>query len=105
MRRRPGSTTAAPLFMAAALSYGANCALGTSVAVKLIDTSGFRWLHHALYVATCVSTAAAIIAGWFGKPREASRRAAMTLLPAALPLGVIPWAGTRGTRHPLVALA
>ena len=105
MRRRRDTTTAAPLFVAAALSYTANCALGTAVAAKLVDTSGFRWLHHALYIATCLSSSAAFIAAWFGTPRQSSRRAALTLLPAMVPLAAIPWAGTRGTRHPLVALA
>lgn len=98
-------TTAAPLFAAVALSYTANCALGAAVAAKLIDTSGFRWLHHALYIVTCMSAAAAVGTAWWSGPRRASRRAALTLIPAAVPLAAIPWLGTRGSRHPLVALA
>lgn len=104
-RARNGNrTTAAPLFMTAALSYAANCVLGAAVAARLVDTSTFRWLHHALYIATCASTAAAVGAAWWGSPRSASRRAALTLMPAAMPLAAIPWLGTRGSRHPLVAL-
>jgi len=97
--------TAAPLFTATALSYTANCALGAAVAAKLIDTSGFRWLHHALYIATCASAAVAVGTAWWGSPRGASRRAALTLMPAAVPLVAIARARTRGVSHPLIALA
>lgn len=105
MRRRPNSTTAAPWFALAALCYLANCGLGAAVAVKLVDTSGFRWLHHALYIATCTTGAAAAAMGWRGRPRDRSRRASLALMPAAVPLAVIPWAGTRTARHPIIALA
>ena len=98
-QRSPGAA-AAPLFVAAAAAYGANCALGASVAARLIDTSRFRWVHHALYIVTCATTALAIAAGGVGR----SRRAAVALLPAAVPLAAIPYAGTHGRRHPLVAL-
>jgi len=93
--------TAAPLFSVAALFYLANGALGAAVAAKLVDTRGFRWLHHALYIATCTAGCVAIAAGW----RGGNRRAALALLPGAVPLAVIPWAGTHTVRHPLVALA
>ncbi|KDA06976.1 hypothetical protein DC31_00485 [Microbacterium sp. CH12i] len=93
----------ATVFMVLAMSYGANCTLGAAVAVKLVDTSGFRWLHHALYIATCTSTAVAVSAGCWGG--QQGRRAALALVPASVPLALIPWAGTRGSRHPLVALA
>lgn len=102
---RRDRTNAVPLFLTAALAYGANCALGASVAAKIVDTSGFRWLHHALYVATCASAAASASAVWWGRPRRQSRRAARALMPAAVPLAAIAWAGTRGIRHPLIALA
>lgn len=96
---------AAPLFAAAAAAYAVNCALGASVAARLIDTSRFRWLHHALYIATCATTASALVAGWSRGPRASDRRAALALLPAAVPLAAIPYLGTHGRRHPLVALA
>lgn len=101
-RRR---STAAPLFVAAATAYAANCALGTAVAARLIDTRGFRWVHHALYIATCTTTALALGGGLWGQPRRPSRRAALALLPAAAPLAAIPFLGTHTRRHPLVALA
>ncbi|MGN7966930.1 hypothetical protein ACTJKK_12720 [Microbacterium sp. 22179] len=104
-RRRRRRSTAAPLFVVAASAYGANAALGTAVAAKVIDTRNFRWVHHALYIATCVTTGGAIAAGLWARPRRASRRAALALLPAAAPLVAIPYLGTHSARHPLVALA
>ena len=104
-RRRRRRSTAAPLFVVAATAYGANAALGTAVAAKVIDTRNFRWVHHALYIATCVTTGGAIAAGLWARPRRVSRRAALALLPAAAPLAAIPYLGTHSARHPLVALA
>lgn len=104
MRRRD-DTGGTALFAAAATAYIVNCALGASVAARLIDTSGFRWLHHALYIATCATTAAAVAVGWARGSRTADRRAAFALLPAAVPLAAIPYLGTHSRRHPLVALA
>lgn len=101
-RRR---TNAAPLFLAASIAYGANVALGSAVAARLIDTRDFRWLHHALYIATCATTASALAAGFlWARPRRVSRRAALVLLPAGAPLAAIPYLGSRSIRHPLVAL-
>lgn len=105
MAPRRRRTDAAPLFALAAGAYAANVALGSAVAAKLIDTSGFRWLHHAIYIATCVAAAAAFSALVWGRPRHASRRAALVLAPAAAPLAAIPYLGTHSRRHPLVALA
>ena len=104
MRRRD-DTGGTALFAAAATAYIVNCALGASVAARLIDTSGFRWLHHALYIATCATTAAAVAVGWARGSHTADRRAAFALLPAAVPLAAIPYLGTHSRRHPLVALA
>ncbi|WP_430645199.1 hypothetical protein [Agromyces sp. GXS1127] len=116
-------TGAAPvLCTAAAGAYAANCALGASVALGLVDTSGFRWVHHALYLATCAlsvsALAAALRPGASARSRagirpsgrvaagdRTGRAAAALLAPAVVPLAVIPYAGTRGTRHPLIALA
>jgi hypothetical protein len=105
MAPRRRRTDAAPLFATAAVAYGANVALGTAVATRVIDTSNFRWLHHAIYIATCVSSAAAFSAILWGRPKHASRLAALALAPAAAPLAAIPYLGTHGRRHPLVALA
>jgi hypothetical protein len=97
-------TNAAPLFIVAASAYAANCALGVAVATRLIDTRDFRWVHHALYIATCVTTGVAIVLGWWGRPRGASRSAALLLAPAAVPLAIIPRVRTHSRRHPLTAL-
>ena len=94
-----------PVFAMAALSYLLNCALGAAVAGRIIDTSRFRWLHHALFIVTSASAAVALSSALWGEPRGSSRRAALGLAPAVLPLVAIPFAGTRGRRHPLVALS
>ncbi|MFB7249115.1 hypothetical protein [Microbacterium sp. NPDC056234] len=105
MRDRRRTARTPPVFAMAALSYLLNCALGAAVATKLVDTTRFRWVHHALYILTLVSAAAALSSALWGVPRRRSRRAALVLAPAAVPLAVIPFAGTRGRRHPLVALS
>jgi hypothetical protein len=87
------------LVTAAATSYAANCALGASVATGLLDTRGYRWLHHLLYVATSALTGAATLAlvarrdpgGW-------------TLLPTLLPLAALPRASARTPRHARLGL-
>jgi hypothetical protein len=89
----------ATLFTAATFSYTANCALGTAVAVGAVDTRDCRWVHHALYVSTLLlAGAAASSVLWSGS------RAGWVLLPAAVPLAVIPRLGARLPRHPAVAL-
>jgi hypothetical protein len=95
----------APLFAAATVSYAANCALGASVSLRLIDTRNVRWVHHALYLATFALATGAMSSAAWGTPRRASRRAAALLAPAAVPLALIPYAGTHTRRHPLVALS
>jgi len=92
-----------PLFVAATASYAANCALGAAVAARIVDTSRIRWVHHALYISTCVLAGAAAASSivW-GDERE--RQAAVALLPAAVPLAAIPRVSTRSHRHPLLAL-
>lgn len=100
-----GRTNAAPLFVAAATSYAANCTLGTAVATRRVNLGRARWLHHALFINTCALAAAAASSVFWGRPRRPSRRAALALLPAALPLTAITRVGAHGGRHPLVALA
>lgn len=106
MTQRARRTNVAPLFVAASVAYGANVALGAAVATKVIDTANFRWVHHALYIATYATTAAAAVSAFlWGTPKRTSRRAALALVPAAVPLAAIPYLGTHSARHPLVALA
>ncbi|MCS5720883.1 hypothetical protein N1028_00460 [Herbiconiux sp. CPCC 203407] len=101
-----------PLFAAAAASYTANCALGASVALRLVDTSGFRWLHHAIYIATCVLAASAALTpfaasgpGERGRaPHPRTALAALALAPAAVPLALIPRISARSSGHVKLAL-
>ncbi|MCU1424887.1 MAG: hypothetical protein JWM51_1178 [Microbacteriaceae bacterium] len=90
----------AALFTAATASYAANCALGTAVASGVVDTREYRWVHHALYVSTLVLSGAAASSLLWSRSR-----AGWVLLPAAIPLSVIPSLGARLPRHPAVALA
>jgi hypothetical protein len=88
------------LFTAAAASYVANCAVGAGAATRMLDTSGCRWVHHALYV--CTSTLAGVAASsllW------STSRAGWALLPAAAPLVLIPRVSTHSRRHYAVALS
>ena len=112
--------TPQPLFVAATTSYLVNCALGASVAAGLVDTRRIRWVHHALYISTCVFAAAAASTGILSRPTAAltalarpntarptnpARTAALALLPAAAPLAAIPSVSTRSSKHMRVALS
>jgi hypothetical protein len=99
-RPRRTASVGRVLVTAAATSYAANCALGTSVAVGLLDTRGYRWLHHALYLATATLTSAAMVTLVAGRDR-----AGWTLLPALLPLAALPRASTRTPRHARLGLS
>jgi hypothetical protein len=94
----------AHLFTAATASYVANCALGSGVATRTVDTSDARWVHHALYIATSTLAAAAASSAAWGRPRRTSREAALLLVPAAVPLALIPYLGSHSKRHIVVAL-
>lgn len=87
-----------PLLTAAAASYLLNCALGAGVALRVLDTSGARWVHHAVYVSTALLTA--------GAGADLARRhrpAFWRLLPAAVPLSAIPAVPARSRWHPVIA--
>lgn len=105
MVHRSEHSNAAPLFAVAALIYTANCALGAAVAARLVDTSRFRWVHHALYVGTCATVAVSLSAAWWATPKRSTRRAVLALLPAVVPLAGISRVPTHSARHPLVALS
>ena len=89
------------LVTACAGAYGANCALGASVAARWVDTSNVRWIHHGLYITTSALTAAACVAA----VRERSPVAAV-LAPALVPLFLLQRHGARPLRrHTRDALA
>lgn len=94
----------AHLFTAATVSYLANCAVGTGVATRTIDTSNVRWVHHALYISTSALAAAAAAAGLRRGADRSTRAAAIALAPAAVPLSLIPYLGSHSNRHIVVAL-
>ena len=86
------------LVTASAASYTANCALGLAVAGRVFPATRGAWLHHALYVCTCVSTALAIGHG-------VVRRGRGRLLLGALPsLAAIPYVSSRRPVHVATAL-
>jgi hypothetical protein len=95
-----GAVIAGVALLVASLSYASNLALGTLVATRRVDSSGFHWLHHALYICTFVLAAAAVAAGLWRQPL-----AGWLLLPALVPFALIPFVGTRGVRHPITGLA
>ena len=82
----------------ATAAYVANCTLGTSVRTGVVDSSGFRWLHHALYIGTVGTTAVAATAGVL----RGSVKGAL-LAPALLPLAFLPFIGREV--HTAVGLA
>ena len=55
--------TALP-FYAATVLFLFNFGLGLLVQFRVVDTKPFRWLHHALFFAVFVSTAAAALVGF-----------------------------------------
>lgn len=108
MRRSPARASRPVVLVAsaAAASYTANCALGAAVKVRIVDSSGFHWAHHALYVATCVLGGLAVSSSVWGRASDGSRtRVGHVLAPAALPLALIPAISTKGSSHVLIGLA
>lgn len=88
------------LFTTATSSYAINCALGAGVATGMIHTGKFRWIHHALYITT-VTTSVVAASSLLWSPN----RAGLLLLPAAVPLAVIPRASARSKKHVRTALS
>lgn len=93
-----GTSVARRLLGLASGSYLASCALGTAVATGRLRTGRARWVHHLLYVNTATLTGLAL-----GASALARRRSGWWLLPAVVPLTVVPYAGSQAPRHILVA--
>jgi len=74
--------------------------LGAAVATRVIRTGRLHWMHHALYVATLSTTVLAVLVGM-----RRDLPATQALVPALVPLVIIPFAGTHTRRHPLIALS
>lgn len=90
--------TAPPLLVAAAGAYAANCALGGAVALRLLDTSGYRWLHHAVFTATAGLTGLA--AADLLRRRDPRF---LRLAPVVVPLSLVPRVSARTRGHVLLA--
>lgn len=116
---KPEASAVAPIAAiiagVACIAYSANAGLGLAVASKAVDTSGIRWVHHALYITTCALTAAAIAVGVGASvvPHHRGRHpqhstagatAGWMLVPAIAPLAAIPTVSARTRTHPLIAL-
>lgn len=84
---------ATPVFLAAAVLFLLNFALGLLVQFRVVDTKPFRWLHHALFFVVFVSAAASVFTGFIS---GASYRWA--LLPVLVLFVILPRvrAGTPG---------
>lgn len=82
--------------------YAANAALGLSVASGLVDTSGARWIHHGLFIATASTTGLALALGTVRRDPSA-----VALGAAVIPLVLLQRQGARPlARHaPTAALA
>jgi hypothetical protein len=91
---------AATLVRLAIGSYAANCLLGIAVATRAVRLGRARWLHHALYIGTsATAVAAASSAGW------GRSLAGAALVPALVPLALVPYRSATIPRHVLAATA
>ena len=73
------------IFFAATILFILNFVLGILVQLRIVDTKPFRWLHHVLFFAVFVSTAAAVLAGFLsGTPYRWSLLAVLAIF-AVLP--------------------
>jgi len=88
------------LFTVATGSYAANCAVGAGVATRVLDTKNVHWVHHTLYVCTA-TLAGAAASSLLWSPCKAG----WALLPAAVPLAMIPRISSHSRRHIGVALS
>lgn len=91
---RPG-----PWIGLASACWAANAVLGASVGAGLVHTGRFRWIHHALYIATTTTTALATVLS-AAAPTASGRAAGRALAPALLPLAALPHVGTPARGHP-----
>jgi hypothetical protein len=86
------------LVRVAIASYAASCLLGVAVATRTVRLGRARRLHHAFYVSTA-TTAAASSALW------ARSLPGAALLPALVPLALVPYRSPTVSRHVVAATA
>jgi hypothetical protein len=78
----------------AGATYLVNAGFGVSVRAGLVDSSRFRWVHHALYVVTFSLALVAASSLWWS-----AGRAGWYLIPALAALAALPYTGP-ARRHP-----
>jgi hypothetical protein len=81
------------VFYVACVLFLSTFILGVSVQARVVDTKPFRWLHHALFSAVCVTAILAVAVGFlWGLPYR------WELAPALILFAALPYvrAGTPG---------
>jgi hypothetical protein len=89
------------LLVVATVSYASSVTLGILVATRRLDTRGFHWLHHVLYICTFVLAGATAATAFVAGPRGVG----WLLLAPLVAFALIPFLGTRTVRHPLIGSA
>lgn len=87
-------TETALLFVLASGTYVLNACFGVSVRMRLVDSGGFRWIHHGLYVVTFAAALLAAGSAWWSH-----NPAGWYLIPALIALAALPHVGS-ARRHP-----
>ena len=87
-------TPAAVLCFLACGVYALNAGFGVSVLIGRVDSSGFRWVHHGLYVVTVALAVLAASSLWWSRSP-----AGWYLIPALIALVALPYVGS-ARRHP-----
>lgn len=100
MAGRASDEVATALARIAVASYAANCLLGIAVATRTVRLGRARWLHRVLYIVTAATaTAAASSALWARSLQGAA------LVPALVPLALVPYRSATIGRHVAAAIA
>jgi hypothetical protein len=84
----------AVLVALACAAYALNAGFGVAVRAGLVDSSGFRWIHHALYAVTFFLALVAAGSLWWSPSR-----AGWYLIPVLVGLAALPYIGS-ARRHP-----
>lgn len=83
-------------------AYAVNACFGAAVLTGRVNSRGFRWLHHVLYVITVVLALAAVLSLLWS-----SNKAGWYLLPVLGVLAALPYVGSarrHRRRHMVAAL-
>ena len=94
------SEVAELLVRVATVAYAANCLLGGAVAVGAVRLGRARWLHHALFVVTAATAGAAATSAVWARSLPGA-----ALVPALVPLGLVPYRSSTVRRHVAAATA